>query len=1315
MPIANRPYIGTWEMSNTTLVRHVPDAVVLINGHQELSTCPTCNQPLNFQKYVTTLSADGTTDSIASANLTLAIPRTEQSLFRTDGNYILQAGLEVVIFMRGYFPMTGFAGKGQDLGAEDGYDADEVPVYPYYQVFRGVTTNVTHDFNGGFYTATVQCSNLLSFWSNLKISTQGAVVGPRPDKSGVAPSVIGHTLTGMNPYSIIYDMVKVGFGAAYGVDFAMSQSTGVDAVSSDGRTSLYHHAAQWWQKRWAEHSGNLRMYGIDGSILSAFEQAWFGSWSDTDGSKKGKEGEALYDTAKTVFDALGRSNDFNSNLYAEMKKKARALGYDPLATNAAVYATGKGGTGSSYVTENVLKMQAFCLDIGKIGQINMFQTEYLSKMEIVDQVKLFTGFEFYQDVDGDFVFKPPLYNMDTRDDPVYRIEDRDLITISETESEPEATVCKGTASQFSNLGGTGLDGWLGVAGMFVDYRLVAKYGYREETFESNYMNSKQALFVSAINRLDLANAGVRSASITIPLRPELRPGYPVYVVHLDCFYYVKSFSHSFSFGGQCTTSIQGIAKRTKWFPPMDVDGGQGFPTMNQVRLDAPGEFPSVPLIGYEHYMAGETSGSGPPRTYGFPNVVMALDPNKVAMSSIPAANPTAEQYVQMALQAGILQNGPDNTYKLQLGNSPDDYMIVDVATLSQEWASVSEALAAGTYEPDSDSIVGLLVGQVLQKQGGRLDVPDHAELTSHLVLQNSLKGTFAPGSTVTGEYRYYSCSHPDPQHQGPGNIYVEQNSHSFEVREPGAPDEQYTRNIRALRDVGGGKGVGRDTSPRAVQRGIKVAAYSQKDDPGANNFPTQVVSTADIRFVTFGPHYVTTDMKVHTSGSGVSRGTNFKLDKKSTTSVFQALLMARSIQDPSELVSLRFEGEYERLYSAINTYSASLGVDSEAKVTGVQNRVSDVVDALEGSPFPPNTPVLPATSSAEGKGDLECMSALARYLAGSLWAYLNAVQSAAVKSIRAAGGDYTEANQAQAAFIRDYTDGAANPEVGVAGKIIIQNPVPLEQQTVSAIFPVSDSGGYEVYGNLPYGRGLNIERAAQALQSSVEGVDTISPAEAAQGSVSWLGGVGTNASDLEALEKFLVLWLATDDPEGSLALLEDAEQSAILALNNGPLTAESMEVLYDKATSANAKIRNVPVTSFFRGQSLSETMAASELTRLSVTGDVCSCGGYEADIYLQAYSEEFVDMYGNAPLQDYLELQVAQKIEGWQQTKDVLAGSVSDTRNQTLFEELKRQTDAVRAIGNIASARITDAAQQPLPSQVVSVDLAALNPEPDDG
>ena len=1321
MSSANRPYVGTYQV-NRSLVRHTPDAIVFINGAQEFAVCPSCNKRLDVNKYITQLSVDASTDSISSANLTLSIPRHETDVFSHDGNYILQPNLEVVIFMRGYFPMKDFGGMGQDPSNEDGFDADNVPLYPYYQVFRGVVTNVTHDYSGGFYNATLQAANLLHFWQNLKLSVNGSVFGRRPSGSMVEPSLVGHKFTGANPYAIIYTLVKVGFGAAFGVDFNYSQSSNIRATDDDGRQSLYAHAAQWWEKRWTEHSGNLRMYGIDGTIFNAFQQAYLGSWFDT----RDKSSGAFHVTAKQVYAALKGSSDYNPDRGEPLLRKARELGYDPYLINAAVYDTssqssssGGAGAGRSFATEDILRMQAFTLDIGKMGAVNLFETEYMSKLEIAEAVKALTGYEFYQDVDGDLVFKPPMYNMDTRDDPVYRISDRDLISISETETEPEATMMKGTGSHFSNITGHGVDGWLGVGAVYIDYRLVAKYGYKEETFETNYLSARQAIFVSAMNRLDLANAGVKSASISIPLRPEMRPGYPCYIEHLDCFYYVKSLSHSLQFGGQGTTTINGVAKRAKWFPPMQAVADGAMPAMSDIKLDSPDEFPKMPMYAYPQYLTGDDAttldaeSSGPPRIIGFPNVVLALDPDKINLDTVDLDSGalTADAYVSIALASGFLERGDEpDTFWLRSSNEGKE--VVQLADIQQEWADVAEALGAGSYDPNAPENSGTTLGKIIQavyRRTGGIDTPNSQGLINFLSLQTSLKSVFSPGSTISGKYRYYSCSHPDVAHQGPTNLLVDQEAGEISTTDPGKPDESFTGSVVGLANVGSGKGMKSET--REVTRGIRIASYSQNGDDdviataaGGTGIKTEVVRTADIRFVTFGPQVTRKRYRVSYVDSGRSQGWNFRLDETETRDAFSSLMRTRVIGTGADTISERLSTEYNRLWAAITNYSialSSVGATGAtgSKVSSTSSRTATVSKALDNySRLPDGSadkPFLGADGVFNSKPEPAAIETIVRVLARALWAFVRIVTTSTINSAAFGDEKYAVFMDARSDYIFEYTDKGAIPPDSDPSKTFFFAEEYKETPDWTPIFPVSDASGYEVYGNLPYGRGVTIEKYAELLQSTTTGENTESGAEAAETSTTLVGTTGgSNASSLVAIEKFFAAYLLTDDASEifSSNLLTSIEKAALEAAFNTDVEGiqDAVETLFSQETSQQAKIRNTPVTSFFRGQSVTGDVAAANLANLDVGGEFCFCKGADAAYFIQAFSEEYVDLYDD-PVQGYQEETTHNLGESWKISRDAMAGT-SGTRTN-LAEEFTSQGDLANSYSN-AAASVTAAAQE---------------------
>ena len=680
MGLLDRPYGITYK-PNRTLVRHTPDAIVYVNGSPALQTCASCNNRVDLQKYITSVSVSPSTDPVATASVSLVVPKASSDVFGYDGNWVLQPGLEIVILMRGYFPQTGLLEDTDESEA-----TKNVAMYPYYQVFHGVVTNANHEFSGGFYSASLSCSDMLHFWSTLYLSTNGQVFGDnkKVDNSGVYPELRGHTLVNMSPYSIVYTLVRVGFGAAYLPEFKLQQVT-----SNQEEGQAYKHAAEYWSARFRQNAGNLRMYGVDGNVYTAHEQAYLGLFQSGNNS------------AQKIIQSLGQKvNQNTKNLENTefFRQKMRELGYDIASTRVSAYVDDKGNE----ATVDVLNQLAFARDLSNEGNVNLFNTEYMSKLDIVNAVIAVTGFEFYQDVDGDLVFKPPFFNLDTSEDPVYVVEDRDLISISEASGEPEATLIKGSGNIFNNVI-TGLGGGFeGRGANYIDYRLVAQYGWKEgASFETTYLTDPRGVYLSCIARLDIANMSMNTAEISVPLRPELRPGYPIYVRCIDSYFYIKSLSHSFSFGSECMTSITGVTRRRKWLPPVKTPLGGAWPSLSNIRLDKPGEYsPQAIIVDPSNVTdeAGKPALSGPPRIIGFPNVIMALDADDMSVSNMPFTefnSSMADSVIESALKTGSLRTTQEKDKFLLPSNSEGGGVILTREELRSAFISIGSQLAPG--------------------------------------------------------------------------------------------------------------------------------------------------------------------------------------------------------------------------------------------------------------------------------------------------------------------------------------------------------------------------------------------------------------------------------------------------------------------------------------------------------------------------------------------------------------------------------------------------------------------------------------------
>lgn len=1389
MSIKNRPYVGSWEMGTQSVVRYTPDAKVMINGHTELAVCATCGHKTDFNKFITTISVDASTDPVSSCSVTLAVPRHEADVFSHDGNYVLQPGLEVVVLMRGYFPVTGYAMKGQE--ASESVGDDDVPVYPYYQVFRGVVTEATHEFSGGFYSCSLTCSSILHFWQYLYLSTNGSVFGAKPqDGGGIGIDLTGHRFTGMSPYGIMYTLMRVGFGAAFGVNWTISQATNIAAVDDSTGKSLYKHAALWWEKRWSESSMRFRMYGMDGSLFNAMEQSYLGIFAS---------GQTNASSFLTSFN-IDVPDDSNWENTANRAATARAFGYRGAETSGAVL-------DDEGAKLDAMKMQAYTLDLGRLGQVNFFDGEYMSKMEIANAVKEIIGYEFYQDVDGDIVFKPPFYNLDTSSDEVYCIRDRDLISISESEREPEATYVKGSGSLFQNFRGI-LSGEFGTReAKFADWRLISQFGWRETSFESHYYSGSKQMFIGAIMRLDVANAEMRSAQITVPMRPELRPGYPVWVEHLDCFFYIKALSHSFSPGAACQTTITGIAKRAKWLPPGFPDrsegsGSQNLPSLDDVRLDAPGEYPPMPLYVFPEDIDGnDPEASGPPRVMGYPNVVMALDPNKLNPLSMPGGLyfTSGQTYFDTALSLGVLRREPtvpgfegdEPQYRLAVDNDPVNDIILSRSVVVEAFAAYREAedgdfgfTESGFTSFEFEALMAAVEAAVKKA------IPDADQLNNYMGLQRNLKSVFGGGKNNQGEYRYYSSSSPNPDDQSPSEVLVDLEAGEVNKTDPGGPVDSNFTGLTSLRQEGDRIKVV-STENTAPIRGFRVYGFAPPEEEGDDADSRELgkidVTTRDIRFVTFQKRTIRIGTPVASPGMN-ARAALILPDDALRELYREIMLMDAGKQDASASAKDRMGGDtsqdqigYGRIYNAIKQLAQDLGVASDptytesggdslgspvdgslsdfanaftaygtpvwttgqetyetfiydsqqaiflpvpkpgygpssydgtevdpSYVVGVQNGVHVTTEGWAVFPvtrtryYRVNNPIeLPKDTSQPvgrvdaktpgltGMADTAGVNSLADACAVALtnwtttiqgfWAQewvsdiVEAVENEEGEEVVGSLGEPTEAEQAAFdAFIETLTeDYSFSVEQGDGTTTVLTTKYE-EKGEYSTVLPVSDNRGYEVYGTLAYGRGLSI----QSYKSLLE-----------------VGGSPSTTESMLAVEAFLAATFETQggDIPNALEKFDDEQRAKLAAALEAPDSSpdgleETIARLVASSESESVFVRNTPVTTSSRGQSITFALSAEELADLTVgSTEVCLCKGTEASHWIQAFTGEFVELRGDEAVNEFLISEADLAGQNYSITKQALAGEIMDTgAANKLAQTIKDTGAAFASLGNAA-------------------------------
>lgn len=394
----------------------------------------------------------------------------------------------------------------------------------YYPIFWGMITEVNDSYSGGEHSISINCSDILKWWELCKMNINPAFTGAT---AGMNRNIFGNVFYGTNPYDIIWTLAQQSFGDV--------------VVGSGSLVSLYKEASQkdtfatalsdimlYWQRRFTRMRSNLLLYGTTGATV---------------------RGDVLFDEYQNGRRRPRNSRPFASAAVRKANGSAGQMVYDPTDSNVVAFRTQ--GTNA--------------------GQINLWQSEYQTKLELANAAKEAIGFEFFMDVDGSIVFKPPFYNLDVLPNkPVSWIQDIDVIDWDFSESEAEVVTQIVMQGGFSGNEDWGTGEELTPFTSVTDYHLLRKYGWRQQTFNSEFMGDTQMMFYVGMDMLDRYNARRHRATVSIPLRPELRLGFPVYVAPKDQFWYVQGISHNIQFGGRAQTTVTLTAKRQKFISPKGI-------------------------------------------------------------------------------------------------------------------------------------------------------------------------------------------------------------------------------------------------------------------------------------------------------------------------------------------------------------------------------------------------------------------------------------------------------------------------------------------------------------------------------------------------------------------------------------------------------------------------------------------------------------------------------------------------------------------------------------------------------------------------
>jgi len=666
--ILDRPYVGLWKPNFRKVLSYSPDALVYINGDTSLVGCKDCNNRIDFQPYITSVSAGAGVDSSSGdSTISFSIPKHHGDSIFKDGAFLITPGLEVNVYIRGVFDVKELNANEIVEYEDESYNLKDLKMKPYYPVFHGVVTSISYAYSGGFYNGSFSCNNLLYFWQYQFIDTNTAAMAARPSESPGQVQMLGHKFTGMTPHQIIYQLYKDSGGSAQGIVAGINKKTNVNARV--GKQDAFSLSLRYWERRFSQGMYGLRMHGTSGRLFSSLEQVFYGNTkggvisrviSDTLGvANKTQSKKGTPDPTGGEADILRKRNIVRLNGSGNTRIVERAPDVN------TVQATSEKDSKGQLTSD----MQAYILDIGNLASINLWESSYESKQQIASTVAEKANFEFYQDVDGDLVFKPPLYNLNTKASRVYVLKPEDIISMNFSVKEPQYTYAVVKGVNFKNINGVVEDEFLAPKSTYIDYRLVAKYGWRPLDIDSNIITNTTAAFYYAAAELDRQNQDAETASVSITLRPEIKPGYPVYIEHIDCFYYVTSVSHDFSYGSSCSTTIEIKARRKRFMPPGDIN--VSYKDDPSRAVDLINTYKGSKYLKKKEEVVGTTGLENETKykVTGFPNVVMGLDLTRIDPNFFYMGTETLEidkpyfknMLIVEAMNLKVLTLAPDST------------------------------------------------------------------------------------------------------------------------------------------------------------------------------------------------------------------------------------------------------------------------------------------------------------------------------------------------------------------------------------------------------------------------------------------------------------------------------------------------------------------------------------------------------------------------------------------------------------------------------------------------------------------------------
>jgi hypothetical protein len=567
---------GTWEPNKRPYITVAPDAYVSLQGETTVIGCGECQRKVNYNDYITQISTEASVDSPPGS------ATVQLSIPDNDVNDFYSDGQLLIQ------PMMEI-----EIFAKGYYFIGGFP--QYYRIFWGVVSSVSKSWSNGVTSVSVSCKDILRWWELTNATTNPAFLEGGGSSAG-GYQLFQNQFAGQNPYTTIIQLARDSMGDFFYTTGSFTSFTPEKGPEQPTTGEFMKDIMTYWQLKFANIQASLVLFGTSGQTytLSGVK----GTVSPTQVS------EAIFKEEVKLL----KQNQSTTLLFSNPKEVATAK-----------------------------------VEVARAGDVEFFQNETQSKLSLALHARDQIGYEFYCDTTGDIIFKPPFYNLNVLPNkPVSWIQDFDIIDDQLNDSEAEVvTHVTSSGNAFGGVTDWGLNDEITTprTGVY-DFHLLRRYGWRRADLQLEWAGNPRKLFFHLLDWMDRLNAKRQNGTITIPLRPELRMGFPVWVPKYDSFFYVQGISHSYAVGGQATTTVTLIAKRSKFIAPKNIgeirkvsgvkrdvtsDKKQNLKGADPVyEVEFPGQLGSTSGLGNEQTV-GTPAIIRDPKTgkiLGFPNAVM---------------------------------------------------------------------------------------------------------------------------------------------------------------------------------------------------------------------------------------------------------------------------------------------------------------------------------------------------------------------------------------------------------------------------------------------------------------------------------------------------------------------------------------------------------------------------------------------------------------------------------------------------------------------------------------------------------------------